>query len=344
MASEQTVNPDTQIGNNTPAPVWKRWMWLLPIASFLAGVGSFFLVERQEWLAQWVVGFLILTWIILLAESPLTRLLEHLTGYHIPPVLLRYGTQALHQETLFFVIPFFIASTDWQSFQVLFTGQIILFAVISILDPIYFGKIGQRRWLLLFFHAFAIFVALLTALPIIFKLTTTQSLTIATGIMVLTAAPSLLHLVRFRGIRSIALVILIAVLLSLTFWITRGLIPPATLRMTESYTSFAIDRDKRSGPATSELIRSVDLQTSGLYAFSAIRAPRGLHEKVFHIWQHNGKTIDRIPLNISGGREEGFRAWSYKTAFPPKSAGDWEVIIETEGGQRIGRLSFEVSD
>ena len=34
---------------------WRHWRWLLPAAGFCAGVASFVLVERAEWLAQYVM-------------------------------------------------------------------------------------------------------------------------------------------------------------------------------------------------------------------------------------------------------------------------------------------------
>ncbi len=41
-----------------------RWLYryrrLLPLASFVAGVGSFFMVERQAQLAKWLAAMLLL--------------------------------------------------------------------------------------------------------------------------------------------------------------------------------------------------------------------------------------------------------------------------------------------
>ncbi|MFZ1503187.1 MAG: DUF2914 domain-containing protein, partial [Nitrospira sp.] len=44
---------------------------------------------------------------------------------------------------------------------------------------------------------------------------------------------------------------------------------------------------------------------------------------------------DRIALKISGGREGGYRAYTFKQGLDP---GDWRVDVETEDGRVIGRV------
>ncbi|MNY78179.1 hypothetical protein D3C86_2183290 [compost metagenome] len=53
--------------------------------------------------------------------------------------------------------------------------------------------------------------------------------------------------------------------------------------------------------------------------------------------------MDRIALDIRGGREAGYRAWTHKQNFPPNPAGKWQVQVLTEAGQVIGTLRFEVT-
>src|SRR5690606_9198935 len=52
--------------------------------------------------------------------------------------------------------------------------------------------------------------------------------------------------------------------------------------------------------------------------------------------------VDRIALNINGGREAGYRAWSHKLNFPPYPAGRWQIRVMTEAHQMIGVLRFQV--
>src|SRR5699024_6716883 len=77
---------------------WRHRRWL-PVASFLLGVGSFFLVERQAALAQWVTALMLLIWVALLFEGLLGRLLAPVLGLRLPQHMLRFAAQMLHQET-----------------------------------------------------------------------------------------------------------------------------------------------------------------------------------------------------------------------------------------------------
>lgn len=90
----------------------------------------------------------------------------------------------------------------------------------------------------------------------------------------------------------------------------------------------------------------VRLSASGrLYAFSAIFAPIDFSLQVFHVWEYFDSTkkqwvsFERIVLPISGGREGGYRTYSVKDGL---ISGLWRVNIETERGQIIGRIKFEV--
>jgi hypothetical protein len=84
------------------------------------------------------------------------------------------------------------------------------------------------------------------------------------------------------------------------------------------------------------------LRAEGLYAYTAIRAPRGLKERIEHVWLYEGREVDRIPLAIHGGRKEGYRTWTHKLNFPESVIGDWQVRVMTESGQMIGVVRFRV--
>ena len=62
------------------------------------------------------------------------------------------------------------------------------------------------------------------------------------------------------------------------------------------------------------------------------------------MWTFNGKEVDRIALDIHGGRKEGYRAWTHKQNFPGNPAGKWQVRVLTEDGQLIGVLRFAITD
>lgn len=320
-----------------------RYRLLLPVGSFALGVGSYFLIQRHAPLAQWLTALMLLGWVGLLFEGLLCRLLARYLGDRVPQILVRYAAQALHQETLFFVLPFFLATTTWLSMQALFTGLLIICAIASTIDPIYYDVIAPRRWLFFGFHALTLFAALLTGGPIFLSLTTGDSIALASIAMAICALPSFNDVIRASGWGRWLLMALLAVALGFGAWGARFWIPPATLTVETMAITPTLNTDTRQPGDDQETVSAAQL-SQGLYAFSAIKAPRGLHQGVFHVWSHDGKVLHRVALQIHGGsREGGYRSWSHINWFGDDPVGQWQVSVVTDDGQLIGRERFEVT-
>jgi hypothetical protein len=84
-----------------------------------------------------------------------------------------------------------------------------------------------------------------------------------------------------------------------------------------------------------------------IYCFTAVFAPVALDTTVYHHWYYRANSsrsfahADRIPIKIAGGREGGYRAYTFKQRLDP---GDWRVEVETEDGRVIGRVSVLVEE
>lgn len=82
-----------------------------------------------------------------------------------------------------------------------------------------------------------------------------------------------------------------------------------------------------------------------IYCFTAVFAPVDLNTTIYHHWYYRPNDsrpfthADKIPLKISGGREGGYRAYSFKQGLDP---GDWRVDVEAEDGRIIGRVAVTV--
>jgi len=89
------------------------------------------------------------------------------------------------------------------------------------------------------------------------------------------------------------------------------------------------------------------LANEPIYCFTAVFAPVALNTTVYHHWYFRPNSskpfihADKIPLKISGGREGGYRAYTFKQRLDP---GDWRVDVESEDGRIIGRVSVTVED
>jgi hypothetical protein len=81
-----------------------------------------------------------------------------------------------------------------------------------------------------------------------------------------------------------------------------------------------------------------------VYCFSSVFAPSGLNARLYHIWQfhdkkHGWQTQSRIGYTLSGGRQNGFRGYTYKQGL---QAGDWRVSVETENNKTVAIQEFSV--
>jgi len=320
----------------------KRYPGIIALGGFLSGIGSFILVDRQAGLASWVAILMLVSWVWLMLENTLTGLFARTFNREIPQPLLRYATQMIHQETLFFVLPFFFITTTWNSGQLVFTGLLGAAGLISIIDPLYYKWLAPRRWLFLALHTLTLFAALLTALPIILHLTTAQSFKLALIAAMALSFPSLASSFPINTWRRGVALVLVTLSVGAGGWLLRSWVPPATLWLTEVAVSTEV-LNRQPGESLDEIAAS-RIRSSGLYAYTAINAPRGLNERIYHVWQKDGQEVDRIALDIHGGRKEGYRAWTHKQNFPPNPVGKWQVRVLTEDGQVIGVLRFKVVD
>ena len=82
-----------------------------------------------------------------------------------------------------------------------------------------------------------------------------------------------------------------------------------------------------------------------VFCFASIFAPTKLDKNIIHHWQvydeKQGKwlTTDRRSYRIVGGRDGGYRGYSYKKNMQP---GEWRVDVETKEESLLGRITFEI--
>jgi hypothetical protein len=84
-----------------------------------------------------------------------------------------------------------------------------------------------------------------------------------------------------------------------------------------------------------------------LHYFARVFAPTGFEHRVIIRWEffdpsnETWMTTDRVPLDVVGGRAEGFRGFAVKSNF---TAGRWRVTAETGDGRAMATISFRVED
>jgi hypothetical protein len=80
-----------------------------------------------------------------------------------------------------------------------------------------------------------------------------------------------------------------------------------------------------------------------VYCYTAIFAPGKLRVRVRHAWSRKTPDgwvqTDLLPFEISAGRENGYRGYTFKRGITP---GKWRVAVETMRGQTLGEITFDV--
>lgn len=321
----------------------KKYAGLVALFGFVTGLVSLWLVEKREHFAQFFAVLMVVGWVWLMIEHWLRDGLLSRYGVTVSEDLTRFVTQLLHQESLFFALPFFLAATHWDQPQALFTALLLGCALVAVIDPIYNKVLASRRALFLAFHSFALFAVLMVVLPLLFFLTTSQSLQLSLVIAVVLSIPSIRPLLSNAGFWRLPLLAVLLSVLAGGIWLARGLVPAPVLRLTEIQLSQQVDYTQRMPGPSIKTIDVASLQQLGLFAFTSVQAPRGLKEQIYHQWIHEGGEPEQIALDIQGGRKEGYRAWTRKQQFPENPVGDWQIRVVTDSGQLIGSSRFKVT-
>jgi hypothetical protein len=144
-------------------------------------------------------------------------------------------------------------------------------------------------------------------------------------------------------------------ILFLGFLHIAALIPPVPLALLDAGVFRDVERDhgqyvlSYEKPPLTAFWRTQDLPfrrrgSEDVYFFTALFAPTGTSLGLVHHWQRwddeRGWVTDfKHTIDVTGGREGGFRAYTRKRA---PAEGLWRVIVETDRGREIGRRKFRV--
>lgn len=221
---------------------------------------------------------------------------------------------------------------DYRS-KMVFTSILLFFALFSystFVVPIFEGSVDTRTFLLSGCLSVVVFSAFLTALGL---------------------------LARSRIRRDFGKIIVGAVVIfvSLNAFYYMNVLPPLPLALVNADVFLSkgeIDRNykgelsfqpwyrKLHGPKTYRIAAG-----QSLYAYSAVFAPMQLKAQIVHEWEWYDDAASRwvtqtvIAFPITGGRENGYRGYSFKSKL---RSGSWRVDVETKDGRALGRVNFTV--
>jgi hypothetical protein len=325
-------------------PPGLRWLgrWGISIGSLGVGLAVLFVFRRGLPHVGWIVGYLVLLWLLVVVLTELRTPLEE-RRQRLVIGAAEYTIQTLQHNLLLFVLPAYYASATLGSANVLFPAGVALGALVTAVDPWYRLMVLLRPWANHLLLGWCMFVGLNVALPLV-GVPPILALTGSGAMAALALVPALRRHARagwptaaFRAAGAAVLVVTLV-------WIGRAAVPPAPLFLARAVAA----RDVMELEPVEEVHGAIAAPTlgewGGLVAYTAVYAPAGLRQPIEHVWWRNGEVVARIPLSpVHGGRKEGFRTYSRRTEWPPPVAGRYTVDVMTGSGQLIGRLRFQVT-
>ncbi|MBI2116627.1 MAG: DUF2914 domain-containing protein [candidate division NC10 bacterium] len=333
---------DTWAGITTRHP-WLRWVgnWGISAGSVVLGLLTLFIFRRGLEYFPWFVGYLILLWLagVVFAEARQTLAAR---GGRVVWLAVNYAIQTMFHGLLLFLLPIYYASTTLASRNVWFLIVLASAALLTTIDPWYRAIRARFRWVEIVLFGFGLFASLNVAFPLL-RVRSTWALLLSGTVSMLALAP-----VFRRGPDSSWRDALIragiwGTAVGLVLWPLRGWIPPVPLHLTRATFTRSVVRLEPAEPVST--VTADELRTwGGIVAFTAVAAPAGLREPIYHVWWKNGAEVTRIALSpIRGGRPGGFRTYSRKADLGQDPAGVWSVDVVTAHGQLIGRARLIVT-
>ena len=322
-----------------------RWLrrWGVSVWSLALGCVTLFVFRRGLPHVGWIIGYLLLLWLLWAGLAALrASLLER--GGRVVVGAAEYAVQTLCHNLLLFVLPAYYASATLTSANAAFLAGVALGALVTAVDPWYRRAVRPRPWAGHAVFGFAVFAALNVALPLV-GVPPIGALLLAAGLAVLGLAPEIRRRADLRWPGAAARAVALAVVAVAAAWYGRALVPPAPLFVSRAIAARTVAGLEPVEPLADRSVGAARLAEWGeITAFTAIRAPSGLRQPIAHVWSRDGVEIARIPLSpVRGGRAEGFRTWSRRRDLRPPLEGRYSVDVVTASGQLIGRLRFTVT-
>lgn len=326
-----------------PALRWLR-RWGISVASFIGGLLTVFVFRRELAHVPVIVGYLLLLWLLFALLAQVRQALEASARrvHRFVVTAADYTIQTLYHGILLFLLPPYWAGTTLDSPNVLFLGLLTILVLLATFDPWYRAIVHPRPWAGYVFFVTASFGTLNLALPLV-GVPPALAMLAAAGGAVLALTPAVCRGRRWPWRRGLGVMTLVGVVATTLVSIGRAWVPPVPLSLARAAIARGVVGLDPVEPVR-EPIGAAELVRRGLIAYTAVYAPAGLKVPIRHVWRHEGRPVSVVELSpVRGGRREGFRTYSRKTAFPRDPTGRWTVDVVTASGQLIGRLRFRVT-
>jgi len=322
----------------------KLW-WVHSIYALGIGISVVVFAQRGFEHARWLAASIVLVWLLVVAFFRVFTIgrkneaIDSSRAGVVPFFAMTYVLKNLYQGMLFFLLPFYFRSTTFPSYNSWFVVVLAVCAVLSTLDIVFDRVLFRFRWLASVFHALTLFACALLAVPALFSHTRALvSLLVATGISIV--AFFSIHL-RAKW-APIAAPLALAAFLPAVYFARRAL-PPVPLYVAHGAAGTMLLPDGRLGMEVTRLHASL---IDKLACVTDVAVPGGQGDAIVHVWRRQGEEVRRAKTVEVAGQHGTARLRSSlgATELPRDLAGKWEIDVETDDGQLIGRVGFWVDE
>jgi len=315
-----------------------RWLrrWGISFASLAGGILTLFIFRRGLPHVAWIIGYLLILWLLF---ALITQVRD--AAHRLVTTAVDYTIQTLYHGLLLFVLPAYYEASTPASVNVVFVLVLAALILLATFDPWYRALVHPRPWLANVLFVISIFAALNVALPLL-GVRPYVALLLSAWASVVAITPAVRGALAGSWAAAVLATSVGGVAAAALVGVGCVAIPPAPLFVARADLQWNVGTVDSLEPLA-HAIRVDDLRKHGLTAFTAIYAPAGLRQPVAHVWKQDGRVRDVVSFKaVAGGRREGYRTFSRKTAFPADPTGRWTVDVMTTSGQLIGRLWFRV--
>jgi hypothetical protein len=215
-------------------------------------------------------------------------------------------------------------------------------ALLTAIDPWYQATILRYRWASHALFAFGVFASLNVGFPLV-RIWSAWALVLSAVLSQLALIPAIRRGFTQSWRNAALLAALGGALTATVAWSLRGWIPPGPLNLSTATFARSVERLEPVEPIRK--VSAADLQAwGGLVCYTAVSAPAGLREPIYHLWRKDGIQVARVALSpILGGRPGGYRTYSMRSDLGADLVGRWTVDVLTAQGQLIGRVRLVVT-
>ena len=331
----------------------KKLWWIHSAYALALGIAVVAFAQKGFDHARWLAISVVAAWLLVVFFFRVHgsgREQAHLEGATASVKLrffaMTYALKNLYQGMLFFLLPFYWKSTTFSSPNTWFVLLIGACALLSTLDIVFDRVVFRFRALGSIFHAVALFGCLNLVVPALFPDTRTLvSLLTATFISVVAFWTIHVRASTFKDKRWIAAAGVSIVLALGLAYEGRSAVPPVPMYVAHGAVGPIVLADGRLGMEVEKLRPEV---IDKLIAITDVVVPGGKGDRLYHVWRHDGDEVQRAlegTSRVDGGPKGTIRLRSGLTGrqLPKDLVGSWTVDVETQDGQLVGRVAFNVA-